>query len=261
MDVNEAEVKSAARVLEILEFLTRSGAPASLADITVALGLPKSSAHALLRTLLLRGYVARDDAERYALVPAFRDGSWIGGRDGQLAAMARPVMEQLRRDLRETVILGVRGDGGDVRIVAKLVSPEEIRYDTDMHGLRPAYCTAMGRVLLAWWDPPAREAYFARLQPQAVTPQTVTDIGRLRALVAQVRVAGVAVVEEEFAIGGSGAAAPVFDGSGRAVAALNVAATTGRFPGARQRIIDAVLHGARRLSQRLGQRDGVGDAA
>jgi DNA-binding IclR family transcriptional regulator len=261
MDVNETEVKSAARVLEILEFLTRSGAPASLADITVALGLPKSSAHALLRTLLLRGYVARDAAERYALVPAFRDGSWIGGRDGQLAAMARPVMEQLGRDLRETVILGARGDGGDVRIVAKIVSPEEIRYDTDMHGLRPAYCTAMGRVLLAWWDPPACEAYFARLQPQAVTPQTVTDIGRLRALVAQVRVAGVAVVEEEFALGGSGAAAPVFDGSGRAVAALNVAATTGRFPGARQRIIDAVMHGARRLSQRLGQRDGVGDAA
>jgi IclR family pca regulon transcriptional regulator len=261
MSVNDTEVKSAGRVLGILEFLTRSGAPTTLAEIAIALDLPKSSAHALLRTLLLRGYVERDEAERYVLVPAFRDGSWIGGRDGQLAAMARPVMEQLRRDLRETVILGARGAGGDVRILSKLVSPEEIRYDTETHGLRPAYCTAMGRVLLAWWDEPAREAYFARLRPRAVTPHTVTDIAQLRALVAQARVEGVAVVEEEFAIGGSGAAAPVFDGSGRAVAALNVAATTRRFPTARQRIIDALAQGVRRISYRLGYRDGVGDAA
>ena len=74
MDVNETEVKSAARVLEILEFLTRSGAPSTLAEIVAELGLPKSSAHALMRTLMLRGYVERDEAERYALAPAFRAG-------------------------------------------------------------------------------------------------------------------------------------------------------------------------------------------
>ncbi|MFZ9449692.1 MAG: helix-turn-helix domain-containing protein, partial [Alphaproteobacteria bacterium] len=109
--MNEGEVKSAARVLEILEFLTRGDAPATLADVVAELGLPKSSAHALMRTLMLRGYVERDEAERYALAPAFRAGGWIGGRDGHLAAVARPVMEQLRRDLRETVILGARGAG------------------------------------------------------------------------------------------------------------------------------------------------------
>jgi DNA-binding IclR family transcriptional regulator len=261
MSVNDTEVKSAGRVLGILEFLTRSGAPTTLAEIAVALDLPKSSAHALLRTLLLRGYVERDEAERYVLVPAFRDGSWIGGRDGQLAAMARPVMEQLRRDLRETVILGARGAGGDVRIVSKLVSPEQIRYDTDTHGLRPAYCTAMGRVLLAWWDQRALDGYLSRLRPRAITPRTVTDVARIRALVERVRAEGIAVVEEEFAIGGSGAAAPVFDGSGRLVAALNVAAATRRFPGARRRIVDALARGARRISQRLGHRDGIGDAA
>lgn len=261
MDVNETEVKSAARVLEILEFLTRSGAPSTLAEIVAELGLPKSSAHALMRTLMLRGYVERDEAERYALAPAFRAGGWIGGRDGHLAAVARPVMEQLRRDLRETVILGARGVGGDVRIVAKLVSPEQVRYDTDTHGLRPAYCTAMGRVLLAWWDQRALDGYLSRLRPRAITPRTVTDVARIRALVDRVRAEGVAVVEEEFSIGGSGAAAPVFDDTGRLVAVLNVAAATRRFPGARRRIVDALARGARRISQRLGHRDRIGDAA
>lgn len=231
MDMNETEVKSAARVLEILEFLTRSEAPATLAEIVAELGLPKSSAHALMRTLMLRGYVERDEAERYALAPAFRAGGWIGGRDGHVAAVARPTMEQLRRELRETVILGARGVGGDVRILSKLVSPEQIRYDTDTAGLRPAYCTAMGRVLLAWWEPRALDGYLARLRPRAITPRTVTDIARIRALVERTRSDGYAVVEEEFAIGGSGAAAPVFDGSGRLVAALNVAAATRRFRG------------------------------
>ena len=259
--MNEGEVKSAARVLEILEFLTRCDAPVALADVVSGLRLPKSSAHALLRTLVLRGYVERDGAERYALAPAFRTGGWVGGRDGHLAAVARPVMEQLRRDLRETVILGARGVGGDVRIVAKLVSPEQVRYDTDIHGLRPAYCTAMGRVLLAWWEQRALDGYLARLRPRAITPRTVTEVPRIRALVDRVRADGFAVVEEEFAIGGSGAAAPVFDGSGRLVATLNVAAATRRFPGARRRIVDAVVRGAQRIGQRLGHREGIHDAA
>ena len=262
--MNEGEVKSAARVLEILEFLTRGDAPATLADVVAELGLPKSSAHALMRTLMLRGYVERDEAERYALAPAFRAGGWIGGRDGHLAAVARPVMEQLRRDLRETVILGARGAGGDVRIVSKLVSPEQIRYDTDTHGLRPAYCTAMGRVLLAWWDQRALDGYLSRLRPRAITPRTVTDVARIRALVERVRAGapdGEFLLHHRDALGGSGAAAPVFDGSGRLVAALNVAAATRRFPGARRRIVDALARGARRISQRLGHRDGIGDAA
>jgi DNA-binding IclR family transcriptional regulator len=259
--MNETEVKSAARVLDILELLTRRDSAIALADLATELALPKSSAHALLRTLLLRGYVERDDADRYALVAAYRDGGWIGGTDGHLAAVAHPVMEQLRRESRETVILGARGAGGDVKVLAKLVSPEQIRYDTDRQGLRPAYCTAMGRVLLAFWEPRALEAYLARLRPRQFTPRTITGIARLRAAIDRVREDGYAVVEEEFAIGGSGAAAPVFDDTGRLVATLNIATVTRRFPAARRRIIDAVVRGAQRIGQRLGHRAGIGSAA
>ena len=60
-------VKSAARVLDILELLFRSEEPMALRDLVSILALPKSSAHALLRTLQSRGYVERDAADRYAL--------------------------------------------------------------------------------------------------------------------------------------------------------------------------------------------------
>ncbi|MBL8700827.1 MAG: IclR family transcriptional regulator [Alphaproteobacteria bacterium] len=259
--MNSSEVKSAARVLEILELLTRVGEPVSFGEIAAELRLPKSSAHALLRTLVGRGYAERDDAERYVLAAPFRNGGWIGGADSHLAAVARPVMEELRARLRETVFLGARGTGGDVKILAKLVSPEQIRYDNDRPGLRPAWCTAMGRVLLAYWDAKATAAYLAKLRPRAITPRTVTDPDRLRAIIDRVRHDGFAVVEDEFATGGSGAAAPIHDGTGRVVAALNLATVTRRFPGARKKIIDGVVHGAQRISQRLGHRPSLGSAA
>jgi len=82
-------VKSAARVLDILELLFRSEEPMALRDLVSILALPKSSAHALLRTLQSRGYVERDAADRYALNEALRQSSgWIGGPEAQLAAVA-----------------------------------------------------------------------------------------------------------------------------------------------------------------------------
>ena len=130
-DMND-NVKSAARVLDILELLFRSEEPMALKDLVSILALPKSSAHALLRTLQSRGYVERDAADRYVLNESLRQSSgWIGGPEAHLAAVARPVMDQLRDDLDETVFLGVRAARGDVKVIAKSVSRAQIRYDSD----------------------------------------------------------------------------------------------------------------------------------
>src|SRR5262249_26297210 len=107
-------VKSAARVLDILELLFRSEAPMALKDLVSILALPKSSAHALMRTLHSRGYVERDAADRYFLNEFLRQSpGWIGGPEAHLAAVARPGVEQLRGGLDGTGVLGVRaGRGG-----------------------------------------------------------------------------------------------------------------------------------------------------
>ncbi|MCC7274087.1 MAG: IclR family transcriptional regulator [Alphaproteobacteria bacterium] len=252
------EVRSAVRVLELLEYLARCPEAVALKDVVANLQLPKSSAHALLRTLVSRGYVERDDNERYALVAAFRDGGgWIGGHDAQIAAVARPVMEELRDGLRETIFLGARGPGGDVKTLAKLVSPETIRYDSDGTRPGPAYCTAMGRTLLAFGDPDQAEAYLARTKLVALTPRTITDPARLRAILRRVRSDGYCVVVDEMVLGGTGTSAPIFAADGRCIAVLNVAIVTARFPKARERIIAEAKRGAALIGQRLGHR---GDA-
>jgi DNA-binding IclR family transcriptional regulator len=265
-DMNAREVKSAARVLELLEYLSSAADPVALRDVAATLGIPKSSAHGLLGTLLNRGYVERDATERYALAEAFRHGAthgatWVGGHDARIAAAARPVMEELRDQVRQSVFLGGRGAGGDVKLLAKVVSREPIRYDNDQRGLRPAYCTAMGRVLLAFWDARARARYFERLTPVAHTPYTVTDVAKLRAIVNGVRQRGYAIVEQEFAVAGTATAAPVRDRDGRVIAALNVGTLSAQFPAQRTRIIAATRAAAERIAQRLGYRPTLGKAS
>jgi len=253
IDVNNS-VKSAARVLDILELLFRSDEPMALKDIVSILALPKSSAHALMQTLQSRGYVERD-ADRYVLNEFLRQSpGWIGGPEAHLAAVARPVMEQLRDELDETVFLGVRAGRGDVKVIAKSVSRAQIRYDSDNPGLRPAYCTGMGRVLLAFWDKKWSDAYLMRTRLRTYTPKTVTDAGKLRAILAKVVAQGYAVLEEEYVMGGSATAAPVFGGDGTVVAALNVGTVSARYPAAKSRIIAGVLRAATTISQRLGYR-------
>ncbi len=250
--MSRTEVRSAARVLELLEYLARVAQPVALKDAVTALRLPKSSVHGLLQTLVARGYAERDAADRYRLAPSLTAAGWVGGPDAHLTALARPVMEQLRDDLRETVFLGARGAGDDVKLLAKLLSPEIVRYDAETSKLRPAYCTAMGRVLLAFAEPGVVERYLTRTPLKPLTPHTVTDPDRLLAGLQRIRRQGYDVVEEELTIGGSGAAAPVFGADGACRAALNVATVSQRFPTARERIIAAVRAAADELSRRLG---------
>ena len=248
-------VKSAGRVLDILELLARSDEPMALKDLVSVLALPKSSAHALLRTLQSRGYVERDAADRYALNESLRQSAgWIGGPQAHLAALARPVMEQLRDELEESVFLGVREARGDVKVIAKAVSRAAIRYDSDNPSPRTAYCTGMGRILLAFWDKKSTAAYLMRTRLRAHTPRTVTDAAKLRAILAKVATDGYAVVEEEFVLGGSATAAPVFGANGTVVAALNVGTVSARYPAAKPQIIAGVVRAAATISQRLGYR-------
>ena len=171
-----------------------------------------------------------------------------------MAAVARPVMDQLRDDLDETVFLGVRAARGDVKVLAKSVSRAQIRYDSDDPGLRPAYCTGMGRVLLAFWDKKSTDAYLiahAIARPHA---ENRDRPGKLRAILAKVAADGYAVLEEEFVLGGSATAAPVLGGDGTIVAALNVGTVSARYPAAKSRIIAGVVRAAATISQRLGYR-------
>jgi IclR family transcriptional regulator, pca regulon regulatory protein len=252
------EVKSAARILELIEFLAGCSEPVSLKEITIELGYPKSSAHALAQTLVSRGYAIQDSTERYLLVHGNRHGSSLRTREARLLSAAHPVMESLRDQSGETVLLSVRTSRGGFKRLAKCVSRQAVRYDTDLDAAAASYCTAMGRVLLAYWEPAALEAYFVRTQLVGYTPFTVTDSGHLREIVAQVREEGVAVNDQEFVAGATGIAAPVRDREGEVAAALNLGTLTARFHARREEIIMAVKEAAAQVNHRFGYRNPLG---
>jgi len=256
------EIKSAARILELLEFLARASEPVALREVVDELGYPKSSAHGLLATLVGRGYAVRDESDRYALNHACRSGpGWVGGQEAQLIAAARPIMDRLRDEVGESVFLGARLRNGDVKHLAKSVSRHAIRYDTERAAPVPAYCTAMGRILLAFWRRKAAETYLATTPRLARTPFTTTKLADLRAILDGVRRDGYAISDQEMVMGGSGVAAPVWNRAGEVVAVLNLGVVTSRFHDNRERMVAAVVEGARLLSGRLGFCDVLGERA
>lgn len=248
------EIKSAGRVLDLLEYLANCRTPVRLSQIVADLSLPKSSAHGLVQTLVMRGHVSRNAAGAYALVESVRHGFPFTRQEEPLVVTAMPVMEKLRDETGETVILGTLNARGDMRRLAKCVSPHPLRYDVKIDSPITAYCTATGRVLLAYASPEVVDEYFGRVQILSYTPFTETDVGRLRQILARVRRDGYALNEQEFITGSTGIAAPVFDAAGSVVAAINLGTLTSRFLARREQIILLVRSAGDTLSRKLGYR-------
>jgi DNA-binding IclR family transcriptional regulator len=214
-------------------------------------GFPKSSTLALMGTLVDRGYVERDTADRYRLREPLR-ARWAVGDLGHLLVAAHAPMAALRQKTRETISLGVLTPEREVRVIVRFTSDQEVRYEADASQVRPAYCTAMGRVLLAQLPPADLDAYLALAPFPSLTPSTVTRATPLRQIVRQVRKEGLATVLEEFAVGGSGAAVPVCGPSGHALAALNLATVAPRFQAMQAWLVEELQQTAQLISNRLG---------
>ena len=243
-----AEVRSAGRVLDLLEYLQVQTAARSLSRIALDIGLPKSSALLLLRTLVDRGYVLRNESGGYAIA---LDRSTARSINDRLIEVAVPEMRAWSSRTRETVLLGVLVDGWQMRVRAKQVSTQELRYDADLTALRPSYCTAMGRVMLAALPRPQRRRVLTARILRRFTPSTVTDPTALELILRQVETDGYATVEEQYVLGASGVAAPVRDSAGRVVAALDIASVSSRFGAACPELVSAAMNCAEEIGRLL----------
>ncbi|WP_167383549.1 IclR family transcriptional regulator [Bordetella genomosp. 12] len=235
-------VRSAARVLDLLEFFAEHDASHSLVDIATRFGLPKSSALGLLRTLCARGYVIRNENGHYAMNAAFRAHGfgWGGDTLAHIVAVATPLMTELAAELGESVLLGALQEQGSLRILNQARSSQPIRYEAKPSQHFPAYCTAMGRAMLSMMPETRRRAVLAKLPLVALTPFTLTKPADINARIKQAALDGYCVVEEECERGGTGMAMAIRDRSGAPVAALNVAFVSTRFAEKRELAIAAL---------------------
>ena len=149
-DVSVRKVKSAVRTVELLEFLAdRHDRPARIREICAALDMPRSSAHALLRTLVEAGWVRSDaSGTLYGIgIRALLVGTSYLDSDPYLPLIT-PFLDELRADLDETFHLG-RLDGTDVVYLATRESKQYVRVANRVGRRLPAYATALGKALLA----------------------------------------------------------------------------------------------------------------
>ena len=242
-------VKSAARILDVLELLAGLPHGIRVNELARRLAMPKSSASSLVATLEGRGYLDVAD-DGYRLAEAFRRNGWVGGMTAALVRASRTIMERLVAATGESAFLGMPTQQLDVRYVAKVVSDHPLRYDGELTALRPAYCTSIGQAILAYLPARTVDRYFETHELVAVTSRTVTDVDALRKTLAQARARGYVTIADSHVLGASGAAAPVFAGD-RVVAGIAVIAPTARFEAARKRIVPAVVEAARALSDAI----------
>jgi DNA-binding IclR family transcriptional regulator len=226
-------VKSADRVLNVLEAL--SGAPYSFSELSNELAIPRSSLSQLLRNLANRGYVTHDEsASRYRLGDKVRD---LVARAGprQLSQVVAPHVEEACRALRETCAFYQRADD-DARVVSTQSGNQALRYSMRLGDQAPLHAISAGRAILAALPAPAREAYLAGVRPVRFTEETVTDVGKIRALINEAIAVGFAYSVEEYTKGVVGIARAVVAGD-RVIGAVNFAVPTARF--GRQLELDA----------------------
>jgi IclR family pca regulon transcriptional regulator len=150
-------------------------------------------------------------------------GSYLGA--SAASTVLQPACDRLCAELGETCSVAIL-DGAEAVMVA-YASPRRLHAAGAGPGLRlPAYCSAVGRVLLAGLPEPETEAFLARLKPQPITPFTVTARPALRRILAEVRAAGFALADQEAELGFRSIAVPLRRPDGRAVAALNAGCAT-----------------------------------
>ena len=249
-------VKSAARVFEIFGLLVNHPDGLSLTQICAELQLPKSSAHALLNTMVVHGYLREGLRERtYRLGPAlFELGSaYIASTN--LVSDGWEIVRTTARMCNETVHLAVL-DGNEVLYVAKEEGTNTIRMVSAVGKRFPAYATGVGKVLLANLS----DAELLQRIPDdtilpIITPNTVTNPSELRALIKTARSNGYALDYEESTPGLCCVAAPVYDAQGQIVAGMSVSVPNIRFTDERRiQLLELIRAQANSLSTILGYR-------
>lgn len=215
-------VKSAARVADVLNLLGQGRDEMTAAEIAKELKLPKSSTHGLLNTLLDKGIVTRDRRGAFSLSVRLLTLATKAFDVFDVRQVARPVMVQLSAELHLTCSLAVL-DGNDVVYIEKVQdSSRPVQLVTYVGGTLPAYATALGKVLVAELSPESREAWFEQQHYGRLTARTIADRAEMQAAIDRYRQDGFALDENESHEGVSCLAAPIFDHTGHAVAAMSV---------------------------------------
>lgn len=221
--------RSSARLIAVFEALAKSEEGIGLAELSLAIGAPKSSLLGILRSLVHLGYLVHGHG-LYRLGPgAFRLAADIMAMR-RFPNLVRPILQDLQARTQETVFLVLLDPvARRVTYAEAIESSNPVRYTVPTGTTRPLYVSAGGLMLLSFQQPEWVDAYLGSVPLDPLTPRTITDVGELRKRLQTIRRDGFAVSISETVPGAAGIAAPIFNSDGSVTAGLLIAAPVERF--------------------------------
>lgn len=242
------------RALHILDVLLQAQQPLSMEAISQQTNTPKSTTFRILTNLLREGYLTRSDEGYWLGLKLLSLGSAVEQRlDYQRIAGAH--IRRLRDLTGETVYLATLTPDMQVMYLDKIASQHPIGVTLRNPGMTaPLHCTALGKVMAAYYPDSALLAYLADTRISPCTANTITDPVAFTEELQAIRARGYALDNMEFTTSITCLAAPIFDRRGQVVAAISVAGPNERMP---QPLIGStmaaqVVESARRISTDLG---------
>ena len=251
--------QSLERGLAILSTFRSAQPLLGVSDLSRQVGLSRSTTHRYVATLAALGYLQQDvPTRKYRLGPRVLDLGFSAINSMELRHISAPHLQQLSEATGHTVNMAVL-DGADIVYIERCRSSRAGRdIDLNLHaGSRlPAYCTSMGKVLLAFLPAQQLKAVLATMQLARRGPNTITTKRALVQELERVREQGLAVNNEELAYGLRSIAAPVWSQTGDVVAAINIAVH--RSLVSMDELQDELAAALKRTSEQISDRIGFG---
>ncbi len=216
------------KALNVMDLAASHGRPVRFTTLLAESPYPKATLYRLLQTLTNQGMLSFDP-ERQTYTPGLRlvrlaHAAW---RQSSLAPIARPQLEALSNTLDQTIHLA-QLDNGQVLYVDKINARQSIEMFSQAGKVGPAYCTGVGKAMLAHLDAPELDTALKRQSFHRFTAHTLTDPAALLAELAHTRERGFACDDEEHEPGIICIAVPILSSSGRVIGAMSVTGSTAR---------------------------------
>lgn len=250
--MGEGNIQVLDRAFDILEEIARSRGPVGLSELAQRMTMSKSTVFRILQTMVARGYIEKTLEGLYAIGPKMFDTLSYHINSLELQTEAKPYLTALKRSLGLTAHLGIL-DGAFVSYIEKEATDWGEEAYTQVGYRSPAYCSSMGKCLLACLSSGELEEVLYGYDFKAYTPNTFTSKTAFVKYLHQARKQGWAMDNEEYEVGHCCVAAPVFNYRGDAIAAVGVSGTPESI--SQDRLDDVTkqaMLAAKRISEHMG---------
>jgi len=242
--------KVVGKALAALDEVRASAEPLSLNELTLRIGLAKTSLFRILHTLEVSGYLERDPSGLYRAPEALRPAS--GHLQQRLVEIAMPRLKALNREFRETISLAMLFEN-HIEVIATVESPQLIRMGNTVGRILPPHASSLGKAVTAFQPEERRESLMRSYGLHRFTAHTITDEEDLKQELERVRQSGRSLDAEESALEGSCFGAPVRDADHIVVGAISLSMPKMRLRSdtQRDRVMAAVERAAAEISRDL----------